>query len=108
MSYQVSTAFNSFMNNFVNLDANDTREGRKSRGTNKIFKIKQDDKVYEREWKQISFSNRSGALLDFVAEFYSNYRKSNILWSRQKMITLMSRMKKRYNRTPSFNKIFGV
>ncbi|EJF20609.1 MULTISPECIES: hypothetical protein [Citrobacter] len=31
MSYQVSTAFNSFMNNFVNLDANDTREGRKSR-----------------------------------------------------------------------------
>lgn len=26
MSYQVSTAFNSLMNNFVNLDANDTRE----------------------------------------------------------------------------------
>lgn len=83
-------------------------EGRKSRGTNKIFKIKQDDKIYEREWKQISFSNRSGALLDFVAEFYATYRPANIKWSRQRMITLMSRMKKRYDRTPSFNKIFGV
>jgi len=31
MPYQVSTAFNKFMNEFVNLDAEDTREGKKSR-----------------------------------------------------------------------------
>ena len=31
MPYQVSTAFNSLMNNFVNLDADETRNGRRSR-----------------------------------------------------------------------------
>ncbi|MDN6656346.1 MAG: nucleotidyltransferase [Staphylococcus simulans] len=31
MPYQVSTAFNSLMNNFVNLDADETRSGRRSR-----------------------------------------------------------------------------
>lgn len=31
MSYQVSTAFNNLMNNFVNLEADDTRDGRRSR-----------------------------------------------------------------------------
>lgn len=31
MPYQVSTAFNSLMNNFVNLDAGETRNGRRSR-----------------------------------------------------------------------------
>ena len=31
MPYQVSTAFDSLMNNFVNLDADDTRNGRRSR-----------------------------------------------------------------------------
>ena len=82
-------------------------EGRKSRGTNQKFIIKSEGKVYEREWKQISYTNRTGALLDFCAEFYANYRKSHVLWSRQKLITLMSRMKKRYDRTPSMEKIFG-
>lgn len=83
-------------------------EGRKSHGTNKSFTVKSKDKFYVREWKQISYSNRSGALLDFVGEFYANYRPSNIKWSRQKLLTLMSRMKKRYDRTPSFAKIFGM
>lgn len=83
-------------------------EGRKSHGTNKKFSVKSNDKIYVREWKQISLSNRSGALLDFVAEFYANYKPNAILYSRQKMITLMSRMNKRYKKTPSFSKIFGI